>query len=65
MKLLFFSTFFSSNKIVLAALLIKTIINISKIISDTTKIFIFLKMGNSLLEVNTNRIFFSLLKILS
>ena len=51
MKLQFFSPFFSYVEEVIATLIITIIINISKILNDTTKIFTFSEMGDSILKI--------------
>ena len=51
MKLQFFSSFFSSIEDVIATLVITTIINVSKLLYDTTKFFTFSKMGCSIIKI--------------
>ena len=60
MKLQFFSSFFSSIEEVIATLVMTTIINVSKIINGTTKIFTFSKMGDSIIKIYVKGKFFSI-----
>ena len=57
-KLQFFSPFFFSIEEVIATLVITTIINISKILNDSNKIFTFSKMGDSILKIYVKGKFF-------
>ena len=53
-----FASFFFTKEEVVATLLIMTIINITDIINDTSKIFTPSKVGNSMLQINEKKNFF-------